>query len=373
MMPATTTIEPPDQLDPWGFGVTDADRPVLIAWREPLDEPVDDKDALDLPGPPLLTRGGELPQAAVPLLPAPARSPAFIGPLAASPADRALLRLPFPADRIGLMALFAAVIVAQAFYIGVSLTGEASARPAGVVPVTPLPVVAPVAHVKATAEATLPPAVGLLKIDTGTAAADVSVDGATAGKTPLAITGLAAGAHTVRVRFSGGAVVDRAITVAAGETVALVIEPPPARPVAPAGPASGWVRIAMPFDVQVFENGQLVDTSASERIMVPAGGHVLELVNTALGYRAITKAVVLPGKVASLVVDVPDMPVAINAQPWAEVEVEGRVIGETPLANLMLPIGVHQILFRHPDLGERTETVTVRATGANRVSADLRR
>ena len=47
MTPATTTIEPPDQLDPWGFGVTAADRSAFIEWREPLDEPVDDDDVLD--------------------------------------------------------------------------------------------------------------------------------------------------------------------------------------------------------------------------------------------------------------------------------------------------------------------------------------
>ena len=59
--------------------------------------------------------------------------------------------------------------------------------------------------------------------------------------------------------------------------------------------------------------------------------------------------------------------------PWAEVLVDGRVLGETPLANLQLPIGVHQLVFRHPDLGERAQTVTVRLDGPNRVTADLRR
>jgi hypothetical protein len=155
--------------------------------------------------------------------------------------------------------------------------------------------------------------------------------------------------------------------------VAHVVHTPTPRAAVPTRPAIGWLHITAPFDVQVFEEGQLVSATPGERLTLPAGGHVLELVNAPLGVRQTMKAVVLADKVSSVALDIPEAPVAINAQPWAEVVVDGRVLGETPLANLMLPIGVHEIVLRHPDLGERTETVTVRATGANRVSADLRR
>ena len=138
-------------------------------------------------------------------------------------------------------------------------------------------------------------------------------------------------------------------------------------------PTSGWVRVNAPFQVQVFERGQLVASSAAEQIPLGTGPHTLELVNETLGFRASVTTQVSAGKVADVVVDTPRVPVAINAQPWAEVMVDGRAHGDTPIANLMLPIGDHRVVLRHPELGERVQMVTVRAAGVTRVSVDLRR
>ena len=411
MTPTTSTAESLDHLDPWGFGRAGTeDRTAVVEYFEPLDEPVDDDEPIlvNLPG--LTLPASYSPAARVASQPRP------------GPGDRGM-RLPFPKQMMGVLAIFAAVIMAQAFYIGFSLTGEASARPdMGEAVISSHPTGAQVlvdGHLQGTTPLVLPlsagrhrvevlgaagdtelmqadvvagerwarhivlapqaaPAarLGALRVDTGRAPAQVLIDGALAGSTPFSRADLAAGDHTVRVEFRGGAVIERTLTVPARETVSLVLDAPlpaPARAPIPVAPAAGWVRVHAAFEVQVFDAGQLVGSSATERILLTPGAHDLELVNTALGYRATLKAVVVPGKLVPLALDTPRVPVAINAQPWAEVLVDGRVHGETPLANLLLPIGVHEIVLRHPDLGERTETVTVRATGANRVSADLRR
>lgn len=359
MTPTTSTAESLDPLDPWGFGRSGPDDgPTFIERFEPLDEPVDDDEPLfaALPGLPLAAVGASAARMA------PQPQP--------GPVDRGM-RLPFPKQMLGVLGAFAAVIMAQAFYIGFSLTGEASARPY----VEKAVISSPPADAAASAVR-----VGALRVDTGGATAQVLIDGARAGATPFTRADLPAGDHAVRVEFGTGAVIERTITVPARETVSLVLEAPlvapapvPARAATPAALAAGWVRVDASFEVQVFEAGQLVGSSTTERIMLTPGAHELELVNAALGYRATMKAVVVPGTLVPLALDTPRVPVAFNAQPWAEVVVDGRVQGETPLANLMLPIGVHQVVLRHPDLGEHTETVTVRATGANRVAADLRR
>ena len=49
----------------------------------------------------------------------------------------------------------------------------------------------------------------------------------------------------------------------------------------------------------------------------------------------------------------------INAQPWAAVWLDGNSIGETPLGNLSVVPGEHEIVFRHPELGERRERTMV--------------
>ena len=329
----------------------------------------------------------------------------------------------FSKDMAGVLSLCALVIVGQAFYIGFSLTGEvrASAAPTGEVVVsshpsgahvaidgrdqgvTPVVVSLPVGrhrvdvtsaagtpqtldaevtegarwtrHVELAAAPVGAAAVvtGALRIDTAVAGAAVWIDGALAGRTPLAVPAVGAGPHTVRVQFASGTLVERRVALDAGETVSLVLDAPVARAATPTGPASGWVHVQTPFDVQVLEAGQVVGSSASERIMVTAGPHVFELVNAALGFRATVKAVVGAGRTEPLIVDSPRALVQVNAQPWAEVLVDGRVAGDTPLANLQLAIGVHQFVFRHPEFGERSQTVTVRLDTPNRVTADLRR
>lgn len=236
-----------------------------------------------------------------------------------------------------------------------------------------------------------------LQIETLDGAAKVLVDGALVGDAPIAAVDIAPGEHVVRLVYATGGAIDRRVTLAGGERVTMIVDAPsrrtgaaPAPPrvqvgdaaarlpagrnaaVAPA-PSTGWVRIESPFDVEIYEQGRLLGSSGLGAVALTPGGHALELVNDALGYRVVTKAVVLAGKTATVPVDTPRAAVHVNAQPWAEVLVDGAVLGETPLANVMLPIGHHQLVFRHPELGERTQTFTVRASGPNRVAADLRR
>ena len=37
-----------------------------------------------------------------------------------------------------------------------------------------------------------------------------------------------------------------------------------------------------------------------------------------------------------------------NAQPWADVWVNGEKQGETPIGNITVPIGTHEVVFRQP-------------------------
>jgi hypothetical protein len=69
----------------------------------------------------------------------------------------------------------------------------------------------------------------------------------------------------------------------------------------------------------------------------------------------------------------PNGSISINALPWANVWIDGNLVGETPLGNVSVPLGEHQIVFRHPELGERRETTIVRSDRPTRVSANLRR
>jgi hypothetical protein len=64
---------------------------------------------------------------------------------------------------------------------------------------------------------------------------------------------------------------------------------------------------------------------------------------------------------------------SLNATPWAEVWVDGEKLGDTPIGNHQLTLGPHDIVFRHPDLGEQRHTVMVTLKTPVRLSVDLRK
>jgi serine/threonine-protein kinase len=104
--------------------------------------------------------------------------------------------------------------------------------------------------------------------------------------------------------------------------------------------------------------------------MLSAGRHTLDLVNETLAYRASHEVDIKPGEEERLVV-APTGTVNVNALPWAEVWLDGSKLGETPLANMTVPLGTREFVFRHPELGERKLSITVKAGSPVQVSVDL--
>jgi hypothetical protein len=211
-------------------------------------------------------------------------------------------------------------------------------------------------------------ALGELQIRTEPAGATVTVDGRVLGKSPLTAEGLTPGPHTVTVENELGPVTQR-VTIEAGTTASLVV--PMTAP--KNAPLSGWIAVNAPIEVQLYENQRLLGSSQTDRIMVSVGRHDLEVVNEALGYRASKTVNVSPGQTANIKLDLPKAPMALNAAPWAEVWVDGERVGETPIGSVQVSIGPHEVVFRHPELGERRVITTVTLAGPAKVSVDMRK
>ena len=105
--------------------------------------------------------------------------------------------------------------------------------------------------------------------------------------------------------------------------------------------------------------------------MLPPGAHRFELVNAPLEFRTTTSVQVVAGSTATAKIAIPNGLLSVNALPWAEVEIDGKPVGTTPLANISLPIGSHRVVWRHPQLGERDRTVAITATAPARVGVDF--
>ena len=160
----------------------------------------------------------------------------------------------------------------------------------------------------------------------------------------------------------------------AGERSSAAVETPAAvAPVAEPAAASGWISVAAPIDLRVYLNRKLLGSSRTARLAAPVGRHDLEIVNESLGYRVTRSVTVSAGKVSSVAVDVPNGSLSVNALPWAEVSIDGERIGETPIGNVALTIGAHEVVFRHPELGEQRHKIVVTAGAPARLSVDLRK
>jgi hypothetical protein len=136
---------------------------------------------------------------------------------------------------------------------------------------------------------------------------------------------------------------------------------------------SGGVQLQTHVELKVLEGDKVLGSSADGPIVATAGTHVLDLINAGLGLRIRRPVTFRAGEITRLDIAIPPGRVSVNAQPWGEVSIDGKVVGETPLANLSVPIGEREFVFRHPELGERRQTVTVRADGPTRVSTTFER
>ncbi len=131
----------------------------------------------------------------------------------------------------------------------------------------------------------------------------------------------------------------------------------------------GGLRVSSPIELQVLEGDRVLGSSTDGLVVASAGKHELDFVNPEFGYQTRQIVEIKAGQILPMKISPPDGRVSINAVPWATVSIDGNTVGETPLGNVALAVGEHQITFRHPQLGERTQKVIVKANAATRVSA----
>jgi len=148
---------------------------------------------------------------------------------------------------------------------------------------------------------------------------------------------------------------------------------PEIRTLPPPSPAvrTGGIRLSTPIELTVLDGDRVIGSSVEGPIFAAAGRHEFEFVNSASGYRTRQIVEVKAGQIVPFTVAVPNGTLNINAQPWAAVWIDGNAVGETPLGNLSVVPGEHEVVFRHPQLGERRQKTMVRAGAETRVAVNL--
>jgi hypothetical protein len=133
---------------------------------------------------------------------------------------------------------------------------------------------------------------------------------------------------------------------------------------------SGWIAVYSPVPLDIAENGKPIGSSEQGRLMLSPGRHQLTMTNTELGYREVQTVDIEAGEERPVSVQ-PTGELSANAVPWAEVWMNGKKMGETPVAGLMVPLGTHEVVFKNPQFPERHVSVTVTASTPVTASVDF--
>jgi hypothetical protein len=218
----------------------------------------------------------------------------------------------------------------------------------------------------ATPEASLA-RLGKISVVTDPPGARVQIDGQARGVTPVTVSDLSASDHKVAVSSETGSA-ERSVSVDNNATTVVVFSLPRV-----VSPIAGWLALTAPFDVHVIEADNVIATGRAAKIMLAAGNHAITLSNDALQYRESRQIQVAGGRTTTVQIDPPKVAISANARPWADVIIDGANVGQTPISNMLLSIGEHDVVFRHPQLGERRQTMVVTMGSANRIAVDLRK
>ena len=161
----------------------------------------------------------------------------------------------------------------------------------------------------------------------------VVIDGKAFGPAPVKLF-LTAGPHKLLVRGPKGSV-ERTVHVEAGETAELNEEIYP-----------GWVAVASAVDLMFSENGRALKRDERGWAILPPGPHDIRLDNDLLGIHESRHVMITPGDATRISLAPPASTLSITTSEPAEVWIDGTSVGEAPIADAPMKLGMHDVRVR---------------------------
>jgi hypothetical protein len=193
---------------------------------------------------------------------------------------------------------------------------------------------------------------GGLQVTSTPDGARVLIDGQERGVTPLTLSDVLVGAHTVIIDSPDGKV-RRKVVIAEGLTETLTESIYP-----------GWVHVTAPMDVTVMEGTTAVVLDDHNRGLLKSGTHDLLIENRALGVSERRQVEIEPGGTTDVTLAPRTSTLSVTTSAPAEVLVDGVRAGDSPLASFQVSLGTHDIIAIDRSGVTRHATVTVTAKPA---------
>lgn len=201
---------------------------------------------------------------------------------------------------------------------------------------------------------------GGLMITTYPSRAKIAVDGVPRGHAPVKVTDLSPGTHTLLVETSFGEQ-EQDVVVQSGRVSQLSV------------PTVSWIKVTAPFELTVYDSGRLIGTTGSAPVMVAPGRRNLDFVNKSVGLKIRQFVDAVAGQVVTVPLELPSGMMNLYSDQPAEVLVDGKPVGQTPLPGLPVPLGSHEVVFRNARYGEVRYTVAVTLVAPVQITVTFRK
>jgi len=201
----------------------------------------------------------------------------------------------------------------------------------------------------------------------GTTGARILVDGQERGNIPLSLEGLGPGRHRLRAELDGYQAVERLLRIPPGKDLDISLNlRPEAKP-------PGYLHLAVSPWAEVYIDGRFIDRTPLPNVLrLEAGSRQLMLRHpNRLDF--VQEINIMPDETLRLAVKMPEAwgYLRLTVEPWAEVFLDGRSLGVTPLEDLKVSIGEHELRLKGPGGREWKETVKIIEDDTLRRRVDL--
>jgi len=189
---------------------------------------------------------------------------------------------------------------------------------------------------------------GEIRISSTPSGAKVSLNGNYMGRdTPSLLSGLAPGTYTVNLEKEGYKAWEKEVVVRASETSDL--------PEVELQMAFGKLNLSSSPWADVYHAGKKLGTTPLAEIRFQEGTHRLVLRNPLLNIEKTITVKIVADKNEKMSIDMMEGirgQLKINVRPWADVYIDGKRMGSTPLKPLELTVGEHTVLVKNEKLAE---------------------